>query len=224
MKGLRIIIADNLDLTRTRLKFFLDELPGYHVVGEAKNTSEAVEQINRLLPDVLILDFETLGQNSLDVIQQIKAKALAPTIVLLATIPITKMETHRCLEAGADALLDKKTCYHELAPLLRRLIREPAILRPEMLRPWDFPTRPNQTKPKSIAPSQPENFDASTTNSSQRFISDSSFTCPQPEDTEQQQEYMRESTALTFSPEEIFHITAPNIGQISISEVSRKPS
>ena len=149
MHGLRIVIVDNSALTRTQLKFLLEELPGYFVVGEAQSGLEAVQQSHMLHPDVIILDLEMHGQNSLAALQQIKTNALAPTIVLMSPFPLPAKEQSRCLEAGADALLDKRKCFHELVPLLARLIGEQAILRPEMVRPWDFPVAFNNG-PRSV--------------------------------------------------------------------------
>ena len=51
-----ILIVDDEKLARDRLVRLLEKIDGYTVIGEAANGIEAVEKVNTLDPDILLLD------------------------------------------------------------------------------------------------------------------------------------------------------------------------
>ena len=55
-KNLRIVLAEDHALVRAGFRALLQSLDGIEVVAEAKNGVEALEQIERLIPDVVLMD------------------------------------------------------------------------------------------------------------------------------------------------------------------------
>lgn len=53
---MKVLICDDEALARERLARFLREMDGYEVVGEAENGEDALNQVTRLQPDVVLLD------------------------------------------------------------------------------------------------------------------------------------------------------------------------
>src|SRR5688572_19824841 len=53
---LRLLIADDLARTRRALRALLAGHPGFEVVGEAADGEEAVAAVERLRPDLVVLD------------------------------------------------------------------------------------------------------------------------------------------------------------------------
>ena len=65
-RPLRVIIADDHAFIRAGLCRCLDQSPDIQVVGEAENGLEAVELVEKFLPDVLILDNTFAGWRAKD--------------------------------------------------------------------------------------------------------------------------------------------------------------
>jgi DNA-binding NarL/FixJ family response regulator len=53
----RIILVDDHEVVRLGLKSLLDRHPEFDVVAEAGNAKEAIEQVERLLPDVVFIGY-----------------------------------------------------------------------------------------------------------------------------------------------------------------------
>lgn len=67
-RALSVLVVDDEQLARTRLTGLIAELDQVDVVGEAENGIEAVEMIDRLRPDVVLLDIQMPGMNGFEVL------------------------------------------------------------------------------------------------------------------------------------------------------------
>jgi DNA-binding LytR/AlgR family response regulator len=67
--AIRVLIVDDEELARTRLKSLLDGLPDVECVGEAENGIEAVEKVKELAPDLMLLDIQMPGMNGFEVLE-----------------------------------------------------------------------------------------------------------------------------------------------------------
>lgn len=68
----KTLIIDDESLARERLKMHLEHYSEQIViVGEAENGEQAVEMIDRLLPDLIFLDIQMPGKNGFDVLKEI---------------------------------------------------------------------------------------------------------------------------------------------------------
>lgn len=73
MASIRVILADDHPVSRSGLRNLLDEAVDIEVVGEASDGVEALQLVEKLTPDVLILDMEMPGVKGVEVAQQLKA-------------------------------------------------------------------------------------------------------------------------------------------------------
>lgn len=109
----KVLICDDEARVRQALKALLfmreiswedDPSPVIHVVGEARHGSEAIQLVESLQPDVVIIDAHMPGINGIEATRSIKRKWPQITIVMLTMHPETRAAA---LEAGADTFLLK---------------------------------------------------------------------------------------------------------------------
>ncbi|OGI01997.1 MAG: hypothetical protein A2Y25_08485 [Candidatus Melainabacteria bacterium GWF2_37_15] len=103
---IKIIIAQNDVLYRRALKDFLQEDPGFKVIGETKDGKTAVSLAKELDPDVIIIDLELPVIAGEITIRKIKKEK--PSIKIMAlTSHENQDEAMEALDAGANAYVNK---------------------------------------------------------------------------------------------------------------------
>src|SRR5690625_6706819 len=90
MTAIRIVLVDDQPLIRHGFSAILETEPGFEVVGEASNGSEAVELVTELAPDVVCMDVQMPVMDGIAATREIQAAAI-PTSVLILT---TRSEEH----------------------------------------------------------------------------------------------------------------------------------
>jgi two-component system LytT family response regulator len=78
--NLRVIIVDDEPLARERVRTFLADEPDVEIAAECADGAEAVEQIEKLRPDVVFLDVQMPRLNGFEVLEAIGAEAM-PAVV-----------------------------------------------------------------------------------------------------------------------------------------------
>jgi two-component system, response regulator PdtaR len=109
----RVVIAEDEAIIRLDLKETLEE-EGYEVVGETGRGDEAVELVQRLTPDLAILDIKMPGMDGLEAARTITADRGAAVLILTAFSQRDLIEQAR--DAGALAYLVKPFQKSELIP------------------------------------------------------------------------------------------------------------
>ena len=81
----RILVVDDMQVIRRSLRLYLEQDADLVVCGEAENGKSAVERVQELQPDVVVLDLSMPVMNGLDAARLIKA--IAPgTHILMFTL------------------------------------------------------------------------------------------------------------------------------------------
>lgn len=120
MSAVRILIADDHELTRRGVQACLESQPEWKVVGEAATGHEAVEKARQLAPDVVILDISMPELNGLEAARQI-LKAVPQAEILILTMHESEVLVRRALEAGARAFVSKSDVAHHLIEAVNAL-------------------------------------------------------------------------------------------------------
>lgn len=115
MQKLRILLADDEALIRLDLREMLTEA-GHEIVGEADNGQEAVQLVQELHPDIVIMDVKMPVMDGLTAAQQITEAEIAP--VLLLTAYSQQDIVARATEAGVIAYLVKPVREQQLFPAI----------------------------------------------------------------------------------------------------------
>lgn len=116
MKSLRIVLADDEFLIRMDLKELLHEL-GHQVVGDAATGEAALRMVQKLRPDMAILDIKMEKMDGIKVAKLISGQKICP--VLLLTAYSEQELVQRALDAGVMGYLVKPVSEKELEPALK---------------------------------------------------------------------------------------------------------
>ena len=118
-----ILLVDDEPSIRETVSFIL-EMEGYRV-ATAENGDEALEQIRRLQPAVVLLDAMMPRRDGFDVCRTVKSDPnLSATKIVMLTALGQKTDQERAMAAGADFYVTKPFDEEELLALLGRLTGE----------------------------------------------------------------------------------------------------
>jgi DNA-binding NarL/FixJ family response regulator len=108
MTEINLLIVDDLEHVRQGLRTILELAGGLVVVGEACNGLEAIQQVDRLRPDVVLMDLAMPQMDGLEATERIKAQN--PEIgVVMISIHDNEETQEQAAKAGVDAFLAKGT-------------------------------------------------------------------------------------------------------------------
>ena len=117
---MRIVIVDDSVVIRQRLVRQLREMDGIEVVGEADDVPVARKLVEKLKPDVAVLDIRMPSGSGADLVQELKQLKPAPTVIMLTNYPYPE-NRKKCMALGADFFFDKSTEFQEVVRLLGRM-------------------------------------------------------------------------------------------------------
>jgi DNA-binding NarL/FixJ family response regulator len=109
----RILIVDDHVFLRDGIRAIIQSQSGLEVVGEAENGVEAIEQFERLRPDLVLMDLQMPKMNGVEAIERIMAAWPDARIVVLTTYS-GDAQALRALKAGAVGYLLKSGLRKEL--------------------------------------------------------------------------------------------------------------
>lgn len=120
---MRLLIADDSEILRSRLIDLLSEVEGVKVVGEVRESRETIQAVQQLEPDIVILDIRMPGGDGILALEEIKKKPKPPIVIMFTNFPYLQYRK-RCLDAGADFFFYKSTEFEALLVLLKKLVRK----------------------------------------------------------------------------------------------------
>jgi DNA-binding NarL/FixJ family response regulator len=120
-ENMRVLIVDDSKVIQERLIAILSELKGVEVVGQSEDPTEALEAIQTLKPDAVILDIRMPGGSGIDVLERIKKKRPSPIVIILTNYPFPQYRK-KCMDAGADYFFDKSTEFEMFAEVIKKMV------------------------------------------------------------------------------------------------------
>lgn len=126
---IRVAVADDHPVVRDGLVAMLRSEPEFEVVGEAGSGSEAVRLVERLGPDVLMLDLEMPGLDGVGVLRRLRELA-SPTRAIVFTVFDTDERIIAAVEAGAAGYLLKGVPRAEIFAAIRVVHGGGSLLQP----------------------------------------------------------------------------------------------
>jgi two-component system, NarL family, response regulator NreC len=127
----KIVLADDHALIREGLRAVLDVEPDWSVVGEAADGLETVDLVDRLQPDVLIVDLMLPNLSGLEVIRQVRRRARQTHIVALS-MHANESYVLAALRNRAEAYVLKDASSTEIIQAVRTVLAGQRYLSPPL--------------------------------------------------------------------------------------------
>lgn len=129
MSKIKVLIVDDHTLVRDGIRALLALVSDVKVVGEAANGREALEQVEKLTPDIVLMDLAMPIMNGLEATRRIRKK-FPGTKVLVLTQYEDREYIIPTIEAGARGFVSKMAAFSELATAIQALCRGGSFLSP----------------------------------------------------------------------------------------------
>jgi len=130
-KEITIVLADDHQVVRQGLRAILEGERNLRVVGEAGNGIEAARLVERLRPDVLVLDLMIPGLRGLEVTRQL-AKRSPKTHVVILSMHADKSYVLEALKNGAAGYVLKDSSADELIKAVHEAVENRRYLSPPL--------------------------------------------------------------------------------------------
>jgi two-component system, NarL family, response regulator NreC len=117
-----VLLVDDHPIVRQGLRNLLDSMPDFKVVGEAGDGLQALELIERVQPQVLVIDVVMPGLTGLEVTQRVKRQWPAVKVIVLS-MQNNEAYVVSALKSGASGYILKDTGPEELVDAIRIVVK-----------------------------------------------------------------------------------------------------
>ena len=128
----RIVIADDHSVVRTGIKTVLANQPDFEVIGDAVNGDDALQMVNTLNPDVVLLDIQMPGMNTKDVVRGIKKRDDQVKVLILSAFKEQPIVIG-IMKAGADGYILKDEDIFSIPSSIRKLMSGQRCISPTIV-------------------------------------------------------------------------------------------
>ena len=151
---IRVVVADDQALVRSGFRAILSHESDLEVVGEAGDGREAVEQVRRHRPDVVLMDVRMPVMDGLDATRALTSSGSTTRVLILTTFDLDEY-VYAALRGGASGFLLKDAPAAQLLTAIRVVAAGDALIAPSITRRLiaEFTHRPPPTdRPAQLEP------------------------------------------------------------------------
>lgn len=133
MTNMRVVLVDDHAILREGIRYLLSASGEVDVVGEAENGQQALELVERLKPDAVLMDIAMPGMNGIEATAELK-KRHPDLPVLILSMYDSEEYVVPILKAGAAGYVLKRAAAQELLSALKAVVAGQVILHPDVAR------------------------------------------------------------------------------------------
>jgi two-component system response regulator DevR len=127
---IRLLIIDDHEMVREGLKAILTTEPDFEILGDAASAEQAFELIERLNPDVILLDIRLPGISGIEVCRKVTESFPSTAVIILTTFTDESLVA-QCIQAGARGFIVKDIERFDLKRAIRAVARGEAAIDPK---------------------------------------------------------------------------------------------
>lgn len=127
MKKTTILVVDDHHLVRLGLQALLKVEPDFEVIGQAGTADEAIALVERLRPQVVLMDLRLPGRSGVEACQDIKQRWPETHVIMLTSYADDELVLE-AINAGAEGYVLKKVEGGNLVEVIRAVARGEAVL------------------------------------------------------------------------------------------------
>ncbi|MBT2507704.1 response regulator transcription factor [Streptomyces sp. ISL-98] len=129
-----VLIVDDDELTRTGLRALLSAKPDLDVVGEAADGADVLPAVERLRPDVVLMDVRMPQMDGIEATRRLRAELTDPPKVIVITTFENDEHVYDALRAGASGFIRKRAPTQQIAHAIRLVATGDSVLFPDAVR------------------------------------------------------------------------------------------
>jgi DNA-binding NarL/FixJ family response regulator len=130
---IRVLIADDQRVVREGLSMVLSLMKGVEVVGVAADGADAVELVQAVRPDVVLMDLRMPRCDGIEATRRLRIEAPGVKVVVLTTYSDDRSVLD-ALRAGARGYLTKDASGEQIHEALRQVLDDHAVIDPAVQR------------------------------------------------------------------------------------------
>jgi two-component system response regulator NreC len=131
MSKIRLLLVDDHEVIRAGLRMLFTAEDDMEIVGEASNAEEAIDAVQALKPDVVLMDVVMPGLSGIEATRRIR-EAYPDTNVLALTMHEDEQYFFEMLHAGASGYVPKRAAPDDLLSAIRVVSRGQVFLYPSV--------------------------------------------------------------------------------------------
>jgi DNA-binding NarL/FixJ family response regulator len=125
----KILLVDDHEVVRLGLKALLEHHAQFEVVGEAANAKDAIEQVGRLHPDIVLMDIRLPGTSGIEACEEVVRQYPGTRVIMLTSYAEDEM-LFSAIRAGASGYILKQIGGEDLIRALESVGRGESMLDP----------------------------------------------------------------------------------------------